>query len=97
MNLLVLGATGATGRQVVAQALERGHHVTAFVRNPDRLRKPLPEVIQGDLADPAAVENALRGRDAVLSALGTRPWRHTDVCSEGTRAIAQGIDRKSVV
>jgi hypothetical protein len=92
MKLIVFGATGGTGRALVEQGLAAGHDVAAFVRNPDRLRVTgEPEVIQGDLADAAAVERALRGRDVVLSGLGTRPWRHQDICSEGTRAIVAGM------
>ena len=70
MNLLILGATGPTGQQLVAQALEAGHHVAALVRGESNL-PPTAEVIRGDGRDPAAIAGAARGRDAVLSALGT--------------------------
>ncbi len=73
MKLLILGATGGTGQQLVAQALEAGHAVTAFVRSPekiptghDRLR-----LIKGDVVDGGiALADAMRGQDAVVSALG---------------------------
>jgi len=72
MKLLVLGATGATGKQIVAQALEAGHDVTALARPGSR---PGPEharlrVIVGDLQDATALADAMRGHDAVISALG---------------------------
>jgi putative NADH-flavin reductase len=73
-RLLVLGATGRTGRELVAQARERGHDVTVLVRDPGRL-DPAPSgvrVVTGGLADPAALDDALEGRDAVLCALGPR-------------------------
>jgi putative NADH-flavin reductase len=72
MRLFVLGATGGTGRQLIDQALARGHQVTAFVRSPEKL-SARPEglsVQQGDPRDAAAIAAVLPGHDAVLSALG---------------------------
>ena len=74
MKLLVLGATGGTGLEIIRQALERGHSVTALVRSPDRLKPFLKYIMikQGDLLNSSGLENAIRGHDAVLSALGPR-------------------------
>ena len=74
MKLLVLGATGGTGQEIVRQAIERGHSVTAFVRLPDRLNpfKDRITIKQGDLLNSVELEQAIRGHDAVLSALGPR-------------------------
>jgi putative NADH-flavin reductase len=73
MKLLILGATGGTGRQLVEQALARGHEVTVLARSPDKLG-PLAarvRVVQGALPqDAAALSEAMRGQDAVVSALG---------------------------
>ena len=72
MRLFILGATGGTGRQLIDQALARGHQVTAFVRSPEKL-SARPEglsVLQGDPRDAAALTAVLPGHDAVLSALG---------------------------
>src|SRR5438874_9298934 len=74
MNLVVLGATGATGQEIVRQAVERGHSVTALVRSPERL-KPFRDRItieQGDLLNSAELERVIRGHDAVLSGFGPR-------------------------
>jgi putative NADH-flavin reductase len=74
MKLVVLGATGGTGRELVRQAIEHSHSVTAFVRSPERL-KPFQDRItvkQGDLLDAAQLEQAIKGHDAVLSAFGPR-------------------------
>jgi len=53
MKLFVIGATGGTGREIVQQALERGHHVTAFVRSPETvtLRHERLSVLKGDVTD----------------------------------------------
>ena len=72
MKLLVLGATGGTGQQVVTQALEAGYDVTAVARNPGKvtLRHPRLRVIEGGLADAVALADAMRSQDAVISAIG---------------------------
>jgi uncharacterized protein YbjT (DUF2867 family) len=85
MNLTVLGAAGATGTEVVEQALAVGHHVTALVRSPEKLTitNPNLHVVQGDATDRAAVSHAMNGADAVISTLGaTAP-----VIAEAARAI----------
>jgi putative NADH-flavin reductase len=75
MKLLIFGASGGTGRQLVEQALAQGHMVTAFVRNPAKF--PIAHehlrIAQGDALRYDAVELAVSGQDAVLSALGVHP------------------------
>ncbi len=74
MKLVVLGATGGTGIEIVRQAVAQGHSVTAFVRSPERL-KPLAAQItvkQGDLLNSAALADAIQGYEAVLSGFGPR-------------------------
>jgi putative NADH-flavin reductase len=74
MKLVVLGATGGTGIEIVRQAIAQRHEVTAFVRSPERL-KPLAAQItvrQGDLLNGAALADAIQGHDAVLSGFGPR-------------------------
>jgi len=75
-NVLVLGGTGGTGQQVIAQALQLGHTVTAFVRDPRRLgtRSIPPErfhVLTGDTTDDGpGLAAAMHGQDVVVSTLG---------------------------
>ncbi len=76
MKIVIFGASGGTGLEIVRQALDAGHDVTAFVRNPARvsIQHPKLRLVTGDVTDSAAVERAVSGQDAVLSALGpTRP------------------------
>jgi putative NADH-flavin reductase len=74
MKLVVLGATGGTGLEIVRQAIERGHSVTAFVRSPDKLKsfEDRITVKQGDLLNRAELERVIEGHDAVLSGFGPR-------------------------
>lgn len=75
MNLTIFGATGGTGRRLLERALAEGHDVTAFVRNPSRLsaRHERLSVVVGDVRDASKVEEAVAGRDAVISVLGGEP------------------------
>jgi putative NADH-flavin reductase len=72
MKILVLGGTTGTGRETVANALERGHQVTAAARNPDKLdlKHPALRVVKGDVSDAASLQGAVAGSDAVIFAVG---------------------------
>ena len=74
MKLLVLGATGGTGLEIVRKAIEHDHSVTAFVRSPERLKsfRDRISVKEGNLLDAAELEPVIKGHDAVLSAFGPR-------------------------
>jgi len=74
MKLVVLGATGGTGLELVRQALEHSHSVTTLVRSPDQLRafRDRITVKQGDLLNRAELERVIEGHDAVLSGFGPR-------------------------
>jgi putative NADH-flavin reductase len=94
MRLLIFGATGGTGRELVRQALDRGHAVTAFARDPSALdRRDGLQALAGDVLDAAAVERAVVGHDAVLSALGNPATNPGNVRSEGTRNIVRAMER----
>jgi uncharacterized protein YbjT (DUF2867 family) len=98
-RILIIGATGGTGRQLVTQALGRGYAVTALVRDPSRLQVDHPKlrVIQGDVLDAGSVDEAVRGHDAVLSALGhKRFFSPTRILSEGTRNVLRAMETHGV-
>lgn len=90
MRITVFGATGGTGREVVRQALDAGHRVTAVVRTPGRVGAGAQEVV-GDVRDPTAIGPALVGCDAVVSALGSRDRGPTTICRDGVHSIAQAM------
>src|SRR6195256_1118392 len=90
LRVVIVGATGGTGRQLVQQALAQGHQVTAFVRNPARL--PVEHanlrIVTGDVLDYASVETAMRGQSAVLCALGHKRFFYPNkIQSNGMRNI----------
>ena len=97
MKIIVFGATGGTGKLIVSQALAKGHSVTAFVRNPEGLKQdPHLRVVQGDVLDFATVVDAVRGHRAVLSALGARTLKKTDVLSQALPNILEAMRQEYV-
>jgi putative NADH-flavin reductase len=101
MRLLVLGATGHTGLQIIDLALSRSHKVTAFVRSPEKVarRHSLLTVVPGDPRNVDQLANALRGHDAVLSAIGVRPptaFRPHRVVRECAAATVAAMSRTGV-
>jgi putative NADH-flavin reductase len=98
MNLLIFGATGSIGSQLVKQALEQGHIVTAFARNLAKLdvRHENLKLFQGDVLDIGAVEKAMQGQDAVLCSLGSGTQTKGTLRSQGTRNIIQAMEKVGV-
>jgi putative NADH-flavin reductase len=99
MKLLIIGGTGGTGRQLIRQALELGHQVTALVRKPQKLKITHPNlhVIKGNVLDLEMVEQVVAGQEAVLSALGhKRFFIKTSILSRGTKNIIDAMQRQNV-
>lgn len=99
-RILVLGATGGTGNHVVTQAIEQGHDVTVFVRNPDRLStKPDGvRVLIGDVTDSGnALAAAARNQDAVISALGLgKSLKSNGLIARSVPAIVRAMETEGV-
>jgi putative NADH-flavin reductase len=96
MHLLVLGATGGTGREVVSQALAQGHDVTAFVR--DRTRLPITSerlrVVEGDID---GLGETVEGQDAVISALGAgKSFKSDGLIQRAMPLIIDAMNRSGV-
>jgi putative NADH-flavin reductase len=98
VKVLVIGATGATGRVLMREALAQGHQVTALARNTSAVAPEdhRPRVLQGNALDASEVEAAVAGHDAVLSALGTRSSRPTTLFSESTHNLISAMDNHGV-
>jgi putative NADH-flavin reductase len=93
MKLTIVAATGGIGRHLLDQALAAGHDVTAVVRNPESLpgRARVSTVPDLATADPAVLEPAVAGADAVLSGLGPRSRGDAGIAARGTRAVVQAM------
>ena len=98
MRVAIFGATGRTGRHLVRQALERGYEVVAFARDPGRLgfSHERVVVVGGDVLDAAAVDGAVDGCDAVISALGHARGAPKDVQTRGTQNIVRAMKEHGV-
>ncbi|HEY3001930.1 MAG TPA: NAD(P)H-binding protein, partial [Kribbellaceae bacterium] len=98
MKLCIFAATGGIGRRLVDQALAAGHEVTVVVRNPKAVFDERVRVVTADLAaaDPAVLEAAVAGADAVLSGLGARTKAEAGVATRGTEAIVRAMQATGV-
>jgi putative NADH-flavin reductase len=96
MKITLIGATGTVGQRILTEALQRGHQVTALVRDASKL-KPEPglKVVQGDIFDAAAVAGAAQGSEAVLSSYGPPPDA-TETLIQATRALLEGVRQAGV-
>jgi len=93
MKLVVFGATGGIGSQVMAQALEAGHEVVAVARRPDAIthHHMRLSVVQGDVLEAATLTDPVAGAEAVIAAIGARDRRPTTVYSQGITNILQAM------
>jgi putative NADH-flavin reductase len=99
MKLLIIGGTGGTGKELITQALEQGHSLTALVRNPQKVHITHQnlKVIKGNILDFDKVQEVVDGQDAVLSALGhKRFFLKTNILSEGTKNIIHAMEMHNV-
>ncbi len=91
MNILILGASGKTGHEVVGQALAAGHTVTAFVRDPQKLERNDVAIAVGDALDADDLRKALRSQDAVISTLGTGLNASQKLIEGSTKALLEAM------
>lgn len=93
MKLLVFGANGGIGRQVVEQALAAGHSVRAVVRNPANLslNHENLEIVRGDILNLSSIAPYFAGQDAVISAIGANSLKPTTLYSAGMANVIQGM------
>ncbi len=98
MKVAIFGATGGTGQQLVAQALDAGHSVQALVRDPARLTNTNPDLtlITGDALDANAVSATIQGADAVIVTLGNTANNPDWIVSDGTRVVVEAMKQQGV-
>lgn len=92
MRLFVVGATGRTGRLVVARALDRGHQVTAFTRRPEAVTRTDPrlQVARGD-GTIAADLSQVAGHDAVISIVAAPNLKRTTLARQVTGNLVRAM------
>src|SRR5712691_8130184 len=98
MRLFILGATGGIGRQLVDQALARGHSVTAFVRSPERIGRAHERltILGGDPLDAEQLRRALPHHGVVLSAIGPRGRTEHGVHRDLARSLVPAMESAAV-
>lgn len=98
MKIVVFGGSSGTGLNLVEQALEEGHEVTAFANIPPAMtiQNPRFHFIHGNVFNLADVEAAVAGQDAVICTLGVRPGSTKPVCSKGTENIIAAMKKLGV-
>lgn len=99
MRILIIGASGGTGREIVQQALERGHHVVALARKPSnvKIQDARLRVAEGDVMKPESLDAAMANVDAVVCALGHKRWLGpSNTLSEGTRNVVRAMQKHGV-
>ncbi|WP_428742779.1 NAD(P)-dependent oxidoreductase [Tenacibaculum sp.] len=97
MKIIVFGATGSVGMEIVKQALKQGHEVTAFVRNPNKLQVEKSSNLQlfkGDIANAESVKKAVQNQEAVLCAIGD--GKVGEIRDIGTKNIVEAMEKTNV-
>ncbi len=98
MNIIIFGAAGGIGCQVMQQAVAGGHTVTAVVRHPEKitLRHEHLQVIRGDVLDYGSISQLVAGKDAVISAIGVNDNKPTILYSQGLTNIIRAMQASNV-
>src|SRR5262245_3774219 len=99
MKIVIFGASGKTGHHLVTQALDQGHLVTAFVRDPGKLtiQNDQLRVVQGNVSNEQKVTEAIKGQQAVFSALGAdSPFKYDPIVVEGMKNIINSMKTEKV-
>ena len=98
MKALVLGATGSVGQHILRLGTERGHEITALVRNPEKLKswESRVRIVKGDALDKDAVGQAVRGQEAAIYAIGIKTIGRTTLFSESTQILIDAMERNRV-
>jgi putative NADH-flavin reductase len=98
MKIALFGATRGVGKEIMLQGIERGHSITALVRDPSKLDVSFANlhVIQGDVLNLNQVLKALEGNDLAMVALGGKPGDKQRPCADGTKNILAGMKQLGI-
>jgi len=97
MKVVVFGASGKVGRQIVRRLLDKEQSVVAFVHTKNPFAdNPSLRVIRGDIYRPQNVDNALKGADVVISVLGSWGTKKQDVVSSGIKNIITAMEKHKI-
>ena len=98
MKILIFGATGGTGKQLVEQALAAGNHVVAYVRNPSKLNiiHEYLTIVEGELTDQLMINHSIKGVNAVISVLGPRGGSKDKPITNGVQNIINAMNKHGV-
>jgi nucleoside-diphosphate-sugar epimerase len=97
MKVLVVGASGKTGRLVVERALAKGHEVTVLVRDAGVFRQENVRVVEGDATSQEDVLKAVEGNEAVIDTIGGRtPYKDTTLERTSAHNIIDAMRAKNV-
>jgi putative NADH-flavin reductase len=97
MKIALFGATGTIGQRILKEALDRGHEVTALLRDLSKLNVQSDRFhkVVADASDADQVANAVRGHDIVISSIGPRPGQERTFV-ETTKSLIEGVKRSGV-
>lgn len=95
MRIVIFGASGRTGLELVNQALGQDHNVLAFVRNPAKfqIRHTNLSIFEGNILNKDQVANAVNGCDGVLFAIGVKPVKERPICTEGIKNVIASMQK----
>jgi uncharacterized protein len=95
MNVILYGASGMVGSRILAELVQRGHAVTAVVRNPEKIKTAGVKAVRGDINDEASVAATAKGADAVISAYAP-PQSDPEAIVPATRSLLAGLEKANV-
>lgn len=99
MNILIIGGTGKTGKELIKQSLEMGYSITALVREPKKIKINHPRLCikKGNVLKPESFGDTFMEQDVVISALGHKRFIiKTTILSEGTKNIIAEMERQKI-
>ncbi|MCQ6956380.1 NAD(P)-dependent oxidoreductase [Mucilaginibacter aquariorum] len=97
-RIVVLGANGGIGRQVVLQALAAGHQVTAILRSPEKLAiaDQHLEIVKGDVMNPGSLTEHFMQKDTLISAIGRNSFKRTTLYSQGSKNVIYAMQESGL-